>query len=97
MKKYLPIIILFTTLIVLIAILGNYCYNRTLEFGAGCPPCEVCDNRITSDRIIGGTVNYEHLNTMTKIILPASVGEVQIGKDIWTKEEMLEIKKPVKL
>ena len=47
-----------------------------------CPPC-----KITSQRIIQDALDYSNLNTMTKIRLPESVGEIQIGKDVFKKEK----------
>lgn len=82
--------------------MGNHLYNRDLErsVGAGCPVCEVCKpcGKITAENIYKDDVNLTKFNTATRFILPDVENlEVKIGKDMWTKSELLEIKEPIKL
>ena len=55
------------------------------DFRAECP---VCDCKITSDRIMGGTINFEELSTATKFKLPDKENmEIEIGDKIFRKEK----------
>lgn len=96
MKKLIIGTIIFIALLALLAIWGWRKYEKTIDpldvYGAECPVCEPCV--ITAKSIRQNAVDYtgKRHETMTRIILPASINKIQIGEDIWTKEQLEAIK-----
>ena len=78
-------------IILILAFIGNYMYNKTLDptgvYGVECPICEPC--KITAKSIKANVLDYtgQRFETMTRIKLPESVKEIQIGKDVFKKEK----------
>lgn len=99
MKKPIIITILLIILIAVLAYIGNAKYNeqldRQLEVSGIEPVCPICPLIvITAKSIKANAVDYsgKKFEGMTKIKLPESVSEIQIGDKIYTKKELEAIK-----
>lgn len=90
-------IIFILIVIALFAWIGNDHYNKKMDeqvsgdLIATCPACPTPDRSdctITTDRIIGGTVNYADKSTATRFVLPNKSLEIKIGEEVFTRVQL---------
>ena len=91
MKKLLIGTIIFILFILWIFYLATS-ELRKETYGADCPVCEPCTITAKSIRQNARDYSGQRFEGMTKIILPESVGEIQIGENIYTKSQLDAIK-----
>ena len=94
MKKLIFIILIFIALIIVLAYLGNRQYNQQLDeqlqgIIEPITDCPVCPQVITAKSIKANAIDYtgQKFENMTKIKLPESVSEIQIGSKVFKKEK----------